>query len=206
MYKSIIFDVDGVLIDSEEIMLSCLHDAVLTGTGVDASRDVVAAAFGLSVASAVKRLAPGKDPQLAIEKFDEYWNREKERAEIFDGVLELLAELKKRDIITGIVTSRDRMQITTDKQLMRAMSYIDHSVGSDETPRGKPFADPLLKALELAGAEAQGCLYIGDTYHDYQTAKNAGASYALPLWGGQLTKGMEPDIILNHPMDLLKYI
>lgn len=94
--------------------------------------------------------------------------------EPIDGIRELLAELKARNIPAAIASSSPPVFI---KAVLRKFDLLDHFecvVSGEEVERGKPAPDVYLKAAELLGVKPQDCMVLEDARHGVAAAKAAG--------------------------------
>lgn len=73
----------------------------------------------------------------------------------------------------------------------------------EDTPRPKPYPDPLLTYLNATRIHAEDALYIGDTLYDCQCAQNAGVDFWLAAWGNAATQEIPADYIFKRPADVL---
>jgi HAD superfamily hydrolase (TIGR01549 family) len=97
------------------------------------------------------------------------------KIEVFPEVSEVLGTLKKNDKKIAVVSGNSVTHIGRVLKIIGLDQYFDFYVGGDSTKNPKPFADPLLKAMELSGNPLkETCLYIGDSLQDPECAKNAG--------------------------------
>jgi phosphoglycolate phosphatase-like HAD superfamily hydrolase len=99
-------------------------------------------------------------------------------------MLELLRQMDGENRTLGIVSAKrhDIVQLAFD-----ALGFgerMDVVVGSDEAPRGKPYPDQILVALERLGAEPDDTAYVGDAPFDVAAAKAAGVHAIGVTWGG----------------------
>jgi pyrophosphatase PpaX len=101
---------------------------------------------------------------------------------IFDGVKECLEELSALGCIMAVVTSKRGKVANRGLELFHIQKYFDYVVAFEDTDKHKPEADPILKALELLGADRENSLMIGDSIFDMQSAKNAGVKSVLVKW------------------------
>ena len=95
--------------------------------------------------------------------------------EAFDGVLELLPELRRRGHRLGIVTAKRvaTVQLAFDRfPLLRELT--DVLVGAEDTERHKPDPDPVLEALRRLGASPEEAVYVGDSPFDIRAGKAGG--------------------------------
>jgi pyrophosphatase PpaX len=108
----------------------------------------------------------------------------------------LLARLRDEGRRLGIVTAKRR--VTVDLAFARCAieRYFDVVVSSDDTARHKPNPDPILKALELLGAQPGEAAYVGDSPFDIRAAKAAGVHAIAIDWGGIHSRA---DLEAEHP-------
>ena len=95
-------------------------------------------------------------------------------------------------------------------KLFNLLDYFQFVNGSEASQKHKPDGEPLLKAMEAVNAvNKEEVLYVGDSPLDILCAKNAGVNSAAVAWTysprSDLEK-VEPDIFIERPLDLLKYI
>lgn len=206
MAKLVIFDVDGTMTDTEEVVLKSYQYAICDEFGRQFSKEELSVAYGIPTLQAMERLGV-KDIDNACDRyFASLFRAYADGVRLFDGITQLLKELKKRDIVCGIVTSRDRNEVANDVALQALMKYFDHVICSDDTEKHKPDAEPVNKLLELADMDASEVIYLGDTYYDYMCAKNAGVKFALASWGARPDEKVKEDYLLEKPDDLLALV
>lgn len=206
MAKLVIFDVDGTMIDTEEVVLKSYQYAICEEFGRQFTQEELLVTYGIPTLQAMERLGV-KDIDRACERyFDSLFKAYTGGVRLFDGITQLLEELKKRNIVCGIVTSRDRSEVANDVTLQALMKYFDYVICSEDTEKHKPDAEPTNKLLELAGIDASEALYLGDTFYDYMCAKNAGVRFALASWGSRPDEKIKEDYLLDQPADLLAFV
>jgi len=203
MYELIIFDIDGTMIDTAEVVKKSYSYGMYEELGRDLTDEELARAFGVPTIQAIEILGARNIEKACSRYFESLFKYYREGVPLFDGVEELLQELKRRGVKCGIVTSRNRDEVANDTTLSSLMKYFSHIVSAEDTRKHKPEAEPVLKLMELAGAVPAGVIYIGDTYFDYMCAKNAGVEFALASWGARKDDRIRPDYLLTRPADLL---
>ena len=123
------------------------------------------------------------------------------------GALELLAELKRRGIKTGIASSSvwesvDRMLETTG-----ASDYIDHAVSGEDCSAYKPDPEVYQKALTALGLEPEEAIAVEDSPTGIAAAKNAGLRvYALRQRSGLPIDQSAAAAVIGQLSDVLKYL
>lgn len=201
MYKYIIFDVDGTLIDTEKAVLGSLHKLLKDETGRDYLLEDLVFALGIPGKVALQKLGIPNAETVDL-KWDAYMNEFNDQMSVFDKISDVLELLKKYHISLGVVTSKTRLELHNSLTKFDLLDYFSYIVCADDTVKHKPDPEPLYKFLELSGIHASECLYVGDTVYDMTCAKQADIDFALAAWGARSTEQIESDYILNSPMDL----
>ncbi len=220
MWKTCLFDLDGTLIDTIDD-LAAATEQVLTecgfgnadGTPVHA-RDAYYRFVGNGAQKLVERaLGDHCTPQLlekAYARFLELYDKNcNVKTFAYDGIFPLLDELKARGITLGVVTNKPEKQA---RYLANAFfgSYDFKCVyGTVESRPKKPDPAPVQLALADCDADIQTTLFIGDSDVDVATAHNSGLTAAGAVWGFRGEEELRragADILLQHPLDLLRYL
>ena len=76
----------------------------------------------------------------------------------------------------------------------------------EDTPRPKPYPDPLQTYLNTARIHAEDALYIGDTLYDSLCAQNAGVDFGLAAWGNAAVQEIPADYLFKRPADVLSLL
>ena len=209
--RTVLFDLDGTLIDSVRLILDSYHhtfaahglpprtdDEWLTGVGTP-----LTAQFA----------AWGHDPdtiQALIATYREYNLKHHDRmVTVYPGVVDVVRTLKEEGVATGLVTSKNRTGAVRGLTLVRLEALMDVMVCSDEVENPKPHPEPVEKAVRLLDADPEATVYVGDSIHDMHSGRAAGVRTAAVLWGpfgrSQL-EGARPDYWLERPEDLLTLV
>jgi haloacid dehalogenase superfamily, subfamily IA, variant 1 with third motif having Dx(3-4)D or Dx(3-4)E len=200
-FTHIVFDIDGTLLDSESAVLFSLRDIIEENQKRTVGLDELRFSLGIPGTDALKRLG-FDDPEyfntLWEKKFRDYYGLMR----IFDGIKGTLEKLKAKDIMLGIITSKNRREYRNDFVPFGLAGYFDTVVCAEDSVKHKPFPEPMEKFLELSGAAPEQVLYIGDTLYDLQCAKGAGVKFALAKWGCKAS-GIAADYFLDAPEDIL---
>jgi HAD superfamily hydrolase (TIGR01549 family) len=203
MYNTIIFDVDGTLIDTEIAVLGSLQKMLKLDYNRETEAHELTFVLGIPGSTSL--------PMLGIHDIDEgsrRWNYFMkdffDSIEVFDGIAEVMNTLKTRGIPQGIVTSKTTEELQDDFIPFGLMDYLTHVVCADDTEKHKPHPEPLLKFLELSGARPESSLYIGDTLYDYECARDVGVDFGLALWGCKDHDHIPAKYKFAHPQDILR--
>lgn len=205
MYKYIIFDVDGTMIDTEEAVTYGYQSVIFKEFGRYFSDEELLAGSGVPTPQTLAKYG-FTDIEKAQKDFYVYLIEGYARSKPFEGILEILDEIKAGNISMGIATSRSNYEVENDSTLQKFINKFDCTVCSDDTVLHKPNPDPLLEAMKRMNADPSETLYIGDTINDRKCAKGAGVKFALALWGSNDAHNIDADIILKKPSDILEII
>ena len=207
-YKHILFDIDGTLIDTEEAILQSLQDTVREMLHKDIGKPELKFALGIPGSVTLRKLGI-TDTERANKRWNENLLKYKSRIRLFDGIPHLLENLKMNGCKLGIVTSKTRHEYTADFAAPFALSgYFGIVICVEDTPRPKPYPDPLLTYLNTAylntaRIHAEDALYIGDTLYDCLCAQNAGVDFGFAAWGNAAVQEIPADYLFKRPADVL---
>lgn len=187
MIKAVIFDFDYTLGDSTNgIVLSANYALEQLGHSV---RDIseIRKTIGLSLkdtyAVLTSRCDLGEAEQFAKlfkEKADEVMVV---NTELYNGVKDVLKELKNKGYKIGIVTTKFHYRIEQILCKFEANGLIDIIIGAEDVKMEKPDPEGLWRAIERLNLEKDNVLYVGDSLVDAQTAENAGVDFVGVLTG-----------------------
>lgn len=180
-YKGILFDLDGTLLDTTDLIVKSFQHAIRTHQGHDADLDLVKSTFGKPLIEALALMGP--DPEAMIETYREYNLRHHdELAKAFSGVAEAVQKLYDRGIKLAVVTSKTRTTSLRGLRLFAMDKYFSLVVGSEDCVRHKPHPEPVERALAGLGLAAGDCLMVGDSPFDILCAKAAGVKTVAVRW------------------------
>lgn len=196
MLKAVIFDFDYTLGDSTDgIVLSANY--ALKAMGLEEKeRDEIKKTIGLSLTNTYPALTTRESKEeaeqfkkLFMEKADEVMA---DNTTLYDGVKDILNNLKENGYKLGIVTTKYRYRIKQILNNFDAADLIDLIVGGDDVKIEKPDPEGLLWAVESLKLEKSEALYVGDSIVDAKTAQNAQVMFAAVLTGTTSEPDFEP--------------
>ena len=203
-YTHIVFDVDGTLIDSEKAVLKSLQKT-MEEEGINKSLDDLKFVLGIPGKDALSILGM-KDLQGVEEKWNENLLKYCDEMILFEGIKQVIQELKCKNLNLGIITSKTRKEYETDFFKFGLNTYFDLVICADDTIKHKPDKEPMEKYIEITKARIEEILYIGDSIYDMQCSKDAGVDFALALWGANETEKIKPTYKLKDPKSILDII
>jgi phosphoglycolate phosphatase len=184
-FDLIVFDWDGTLFDSTALIVRCIQDACTDVGAARPSDGDAAYVIGLGLADALRHVAPGlpeaRYPALGARYRHHYVARQHELS-LFPGTLDMLHALKARAHRLGVATGKGRRGLDEALAHSQLRGLFDATRTADETA-SKP--DPLMlqELMHEFGTEPARTLMIGDTTHDLQLARNAGAPSVAVSFG-----------------------
>ena len=181
---ALLFDLDGTLIDSIQLLLECAEFAFVGRTRAP-TRAQWTAGIGTPLRT---QLAEWTDTEAEIDslvdRYRIYQDANLERlTTAFPGVRDALAWARTAGHATGLVTSKGRIMTARSLAHVGLAHAFDTIVTYEETTRHKPMADPVLLALERLDIAPSHALYVGDSTHDMHAGNAAGVATAAAQWG-----------------------
>ncbi len=203
MYKHIVFDVDGTLIDTEYAVLHSLKDLLKEEYNRDYKIEELEFALGITGEAAIKQLEIS-DIERTVDLWNDKLNKYKESVCVFNGIEELLKVLSQNHKL-GIVTSKTKEEFEEEVTHFGLNKYFGVIICADDTEKHKPNPKPLLKYMELANAKNKETIYIGDSIYDMQCAKASKVDFAFAKWGNK-RQNIEAKYTLSQPSELFNWI
>ncbi len=187
--KLAVFDVDGTLVDSRDIIQKAMSEA-FTKWGFKApdyeeTRQIV----GLSLYEALARLKPDADDKLLANMVEDYKNsfiamrtQPGFFEPMYDGALELLKDMSADGWLMGVATGKSRRGLDTILDMHDLGDLFDTHWCADDGP-GKPHPFMVQQNMDVLGCFAEQTLVIGDATFDMLMARAANAHAVGVSWG-----------------------
>lgn len=208
---TVLFDLDGTLIDSVRLILDSYHHT-LAAHGLPPRSDAEWLA-GLGTPLGVQFRPWAGDPATLEALVATYraYNMEHHDARVrpYPGVIEVVRGLRTIGVRTGLVTSKHRVGAERGLRVVGLEGTMEVIIGAEEVVNPKPHPEPVLLALETLGELPEAAIYVGDSVHDMESGRAAGVRTAAVLWGPFTRADLEPtapDYWLEQPGDLLQVL
>ena len=182
-YPTVLFDLDGTLIDSGAMILASFRHATRTVLAREIPDDELVAAVG---GSSIRDQMAFFDADRADELVRVYRAHNAplhDELEAFEGVQEVLERLHAEGRKLGIVTAKRRKTVDLAFEQLGLERYFDVVVTTDDTELHKPHPEPVLRALELVDATPGEAAFIGDSPFDIQAGEGGGRLHGRRLLG-----------------------
>lgn len=186
MQPVLLFDLDGTLVDSIELILGSARHAFLGFDGRAPTDDEWRAGIGRPLQAVLLEYASGNkgEAERLLVRYREYQMEHHDRLlHAYDGVISTLRALSAAGHAMAVVTSK------SDWLARRAVEFVSISdlfpvlVGCDTCLNHKPHPEPVERALALLGAEPANALFVGDSPHDIHSGRAAGVYTVGATWG-----------------------
>lgn len=199
MIRAVLFDCDGVLLDSESIYLSCVSK-YLESLGCRAAPEELAGLVGADIQAITSRLR------------EDYGLWEYEAAELIqgqralfnqvfyhtqlqpmEGLTEFLESLRKRRIACAVVSSSEGAYVRYVLESLKIDGFFEVCLGREAAARAKPFPDLYQEAMRRLGTAPKECVVIEDSANGIKAGRAAGC-YVVAYQGG----GVKQDVSGAH--------
>ncbi len=211
-FDAVLFDVDGTLVDSMEMIVRGLGDVFERFKGRRPDRGEILALIGLPLR---KQLRLYSDVEPTTEQIDEMvaftLARFDELAEFestFPAAIEALKLCHKQGLKTALVTSKCGVELSGFMKRFEGAHYVDATVCSTDVNHPKPNPESALLACERLGVSPSRTVMIGDSIYDLRCARGAGVAAIAVAYGAAERDALlaeKPDAMFEAPEDLLAW-
>jgi len=182
--KLIIFDMDGTLIDSGNVITNTIN-FVRKNLGLEYiekdimleqlnNPDINSAEFFYGTSEFTE-----EQTKLFTKYYDEHCVKD---IRLYGGIEELLKSLKK-DYVLSVATNASQPFAKKMLDFLNISKYFKYIIGADMVKNPKPAPDMILKTLEVLNIKKEESMLVGDSLKDLRSAKNAKIDFALVSWG-----------------------
>jgi pyrophosphatase PpaX len=201
---AVLFDLDGTLIDSIELILNSAKHAFRDRVGHVPSDAEWLTGVGIPLATMFRRYArDDADIDALIAKYREYQLEHHDRlVRCYDQVVDTVGALRAAAHPLGIVTSKTGWLARRGLSHVGLEAHFDVIIGCDASDRHKPDPLPVLLALEQLGYEPHEAVFVGDSVHDMAAGNAAGVTTIAALWGPFTRE----DLVVSEPTHYLQRI
>lgn len=174
MIRAILFDLDGTLIDSTELILVSFNYVMKEYLQKEVPEEEIRNLFGIPLRKQMALFGTEERADELVERYREHnlQNHEKYLKPI-KGAKETLAALKEKGYLLGIVTSKKEDAARLGMQICQIESFFDVFVFSDDVTIHKPEPEPILHALRQLKVSPKEAVYVGDSTYDIISGKKA---------------------------------
>ena len=205
-HETVLFDLDGTLIDSGDLILASFKHATETVLGRTFPDEVLMANVGGHGIHAQMRVFDEARADELVRVYREHNLGIYQEVRVFDGIEPVLELLLAEGRHLGVVTVKSRPTVDVTFEVLPIGRYFETVVTGDDTERHKPDPEPILLALERLDASASSAAYVGDSPFDIGAARAASVVSIAVTWGGihprERLLAEDPDLIVDDPTEL----
>ena len=185
-YKAILFDLDGTLCDTDEMIVQSFFELYKTYKPSKVrTKEELYYFSGPPIKETLKNEFPNYDSEMMYQAFQRI-SKElyKPYVTIYDNEIDILKRLKEAGYILGVVTNKGLPLTIYSLEICHIKQFFDVIITADDVNIPKPDSSGINKALEKINIiDKSSVLYIGDNDIDYFTANNANVDSLLVSWG-----------------------
>ena len=213
--KTALFDLDGTLADTAPDLAFALNQVLVEQGRNPLPFETIRPAVSHG-GIALIRLGFGLEPEhpdfapLRQRLLEIYRANIARQTTLFPGMADLLDSIEQQDMNWGVVTNKPGW---LTEPLMDALGLSERAAcidSGDTCNNRKPHPEPILHGCQLAGSEAQQCLYVGDAQRDIEAGNRAGMRTIVALFGyiadNDTPEHWEADALQNSPAEIQHWI
>jgi pyrophosphatase PpaX len=206
-FTTVLFDLDGTVVDSGAIILASMRHATREVLGRDYSdEELLQAVGGPGLEAQMGALAPDHVDRL-VDVYRAHNEPLHDDLEACAGMEEVLVRLREEGRRLAVVTAKRRETVELAFARVPLGHLFETVVGGDEIERHKPDPEPLLLAAERLEADPSETAYVGDSPFDVRAAKAAGMFAVAVTWGRihdrERLEAERPDALVDSAEELL---
>lgn len=203
----VLFDIDGTLLDSEELIISSYEHA-LRGIGMTVERPQLKQLMGIALHQAYLSLVPDGKPEDLVSAHRHFTYENLHLIQPYPGLEHMLQTLQARGYKLGAVTNRTPMPGVDMFSNSCLGKYLEVVVTANDVVNPKPHPEPVLKAISQFQARPQEAVLVGDSPADIMAGKAAGVTTVGAVYGtfGPEIHSHNPDYIIHSLHGLLELL
>lgn len=209
MIKYLLFDLDGTILDTNEIIMQAFEHTLKFHLDYDLPRDEIIKIFGEPLIKQMQYFHPELADDMCKTYRAYYDQHSLKLTQPFQQVKEVVKQLKLLNIPMGIITNKYRQPAIKALKEFELWPYFQFIIGGDELENSKPHPEPVLKGMEYLNATPAETLMIGDSPLDLEAARHAGIKAALVDWNifpSERFAQIQPDYRLSTMTDLFQIL
>ena len=180
-FKGIIFDVDGTLTYTNQLIFDSFNHITEKYLGKKFSDEEIIALFGPTEDVILKEICKD-DYESARKDYYAYYKDNHSIAQLYEGIKSLIIDIKNADILLAIFTGKGRTSALITLNEHGLTEYFDLIVSGDDVSNHKPSPEGIIKFLNKNNLNPSDVLMIGDAPSDIIAAKEAGVEIASVVW------------------------
>ena len=208
MYKLVIFDLDGTLLNTIDDICDSLNIALKENSLKEVTVEECKYMVGKWVKFLIEKAINGK-LNLFDSVYDSYMKNyeilQKNKTRPYEGINELLSTLKLKNIKMAVLSNKPHLDTLRVVNHYFGDSIFDLVIGKKPENRPKPSIDGAIELINTLGVHSD-ILYVGDTAVDMQTANDSGFTSVAVTWGFRKKSELSmANYIVDNPFEILNF-
>jgi pyrophosphatase PpaX len=208
--KGILFDMDGTLVNTNDVIMECYDYATRTFFGHTCSHEDFIKYYGIPLAEGLEALFPGNGAELCRIYREHQEIVHDDLVKAIPGMIPALKDLQGAGLKMVVVTSKLHRMAKRALGIFDMLQYFQGLIGREEVVKTKPDAEPSLAGLKLLNLPGNECLCVGDSPFDLISGKKAGCTTVAVGYSlfnpQQMERIGHPDYKIQTPAELLPLI
>lgn len=209
-FETYLFDLDGTLIDTRQMIITCFRDTFEKfGGPVSVSDEEINRLIGIPYRKQIDHFFGTVDDGLYGKIRREHMKHQleifRDKLRLCPGVAETVPELARRGKKLGIVTSRTLESGGPFLEWFGLRPLFPVVVTPDHTAKHKPQPEPVLEAMRLLNSHPEETLFIGDAVFDMQAGRAAGTAVCFTAWSPADPGNPPPDYTVSDMCQILDF-
>lgn len=215
MYKAIIFDLDGTLLNTiddicDSLNIALIENGFLSYT-VEETKTFVGSGVRIMVERALHGIEHQKEDEINVLNgyLREYTKRQAIKTKPYNGVIDVIKELKNKGLMIGLLSNKPHIDTLKVVDNYFGLELFDIVLGQRDGVPIKPHPDALFEIINGFKLDKKECLFVGDSDVDMQTAINAVVDKVAVLWGfrtKEIIAKYHPNYFIKYPFELIKIV
>lgn len=204
-FDLLVLDLDGTLVDSQDLLVGLVNEALAAHGHAHAADQAVAATIGLPLEEVFRIVLPDAEEERMRALCAHYRDRADrmefvQQFRLYPEVTPTLAALHATGVRMVVGTSKGRATTVDIVQHCGIAGFIDHILGGDSVTRGKPHPEMVQRAQALVGTAPERTLMVGDTSFDITMGQAAGVATCAVTYGMHppaALRALRPDYLIG---------
>ncbi len=173
--QAVLFDLDGVLVDSYEVWFHLLNDTARAFGAAPIARETFESCWGQGIAADVERFFPQRSIRETEAYYHEHFMDFREYLQVDPGASPLIQQLRRHELRVGLITNTPAD--LAQKILAHARIELDTVVGGTDVEAAKPAPDMVIEACRKLCVTRKATIVVGDSSYDARAAESAGVAF-----------------------------
>ena len=209
--NTLLFDLDGTLIDTNELIIASFLHTLDYYYPNKYSREDVTPFIGPPLMESFRKIDsnPKRINEMIVRYRQHNLQNHDKLVREYEGVYDTIHTLQSKGYKLAVVTSKINDVVLKGLKFGRLDQFFETIIALDHVKNAKPDPEPIYMALDRLNSSPSESIMVGDNFHDIVAGKNAGTKTAGVTWtmqGIDFLKSFQPDYMLNNMRDLLQIL